>query len=719
MASPGGIEVSRISTRVVPDTSHLFADLKADLERIERDLSVNVKASVDAAELTASAREAVAQAQALAGNIDVKANVDSSQVGQIESVFKRASSGAAGLLSNFSALGAGAAILSTALVPLTAVIAGVGLALAAPLAIAAGGVTIFGFLAGFAVKDTLEQIKQIKQLETKLGTLKKGTQDYNDTLAQLRNAQAAMSPAQTAFAKALDKVKGAFHNLPTSALLKPLTDAMLLLAKVLPKLTPIIGAVSGVFDDLVKSLSGVVSSPGFKKFVQAFAHDLGRDLRAFADIAGNIAVGLGGLFQALDDTLSRGVLKGLENLTGKFANFGRTAADNKGLRSFVNYVKQNMPAAGKLISGLLSMLGDVFRTLAPVGSAVLGALSGIVEQFQRLGQLSGPLAATLGAFGIGSFFGGPSVGATAAAVVGLVGAFEALYHSSKPLRNIIHDLGDYFEKTWLPRIKDAAQQVMPAFQSAVKDVSDTIRDNKGVFEVLGKTIVALGSAAVIGAIGQLAVVVRGIGKAFKYGTDAVKLFANVTLTLLRLIVRGNEAVVVAVLAQFGTIVDAAAAAFGWMPGIGGKVKAAKAAFDDFTSHITGKFNAAADTLKRLQDQINEVGRSHPRFRIDSNTLAEIAHMHELQRLQIADKDFKITAHIEEQIERSTGPGGGMGRPGDLAPRTSSDRSGSSGAGINIQNATFTDARDLSRQAAKWRRGRAGGGVSLRVSPAVG
>jgi hypothetical protein len=708
---PGGIEVNRISVRVVPDTSHLFEDMKADLERIERDLSINVKASVDATELTASAREAVAQAQALAGNIDVKANVDTSQVGEIENVFKRASSGATGLLSNFSLLGAGAGVLGLALIPLTAVVAGLALALAAPLAIVAGGVTIFGFLAGFAAKGTLTQIKAINTAQAHLATLTKGTAAYATAVADLKAKQAALTPVQKQFAAALDGLKNAFNDPRLSAaLLKPLTDTMLLLAKVIPTLTPIIKSVSRVFDGLVQQMGKVVKSPGFKGFVDTFAHQLGPDLRAFATIAGNFFVGLGGLFSTLNDTLSKGVLKGLENISKRFADFGRTAGENKGLKSFVNYVKQNMPAVGRLITGTFGLLASAISSLAPAGTVVVEALAGIVGQIQKLGQLAGPLAGSLAAFGLGSFFGGPEVGASAAAVVALVAGFSALYRQSKPLQRIIRDLGDYFETTFLPKIQNAARDVLPAFRSSFKDVAETIRNNRGLFEVLGKAIVAIGSVAVIASIERTAAEIRLIGKAFKYGTASVKIFANITLTIFENLVSGVGLLVGEILKRFGSIVDAAAAAFGFLPGVGGRIKDAQAKFHAFADSVNGNIAGVGTTLENLRTQINEVGQQHPKFHVDSNTLSEIAHMHELQRLQIADKKFKITAQIEQSIEQATGPGGGIRRPSGLTSGSGDGTRG--GTTINVNKVEAHDYNDFLKQLAAQMRARSGGGVSL-------
>jgi hypothetical protein len=69
-------------------------------------------------------------------------------------------------------------------------------------------------MAGFTISETQKQLKVINQLDAKLSGLTKGTQEYADTAAKLRAAQAALTPAQKAFARSLDGVKSAFDSIP-------------------------------------------------------------------------------------------------------------------------------------------------------------------------------------------------------------------------------------------------------------------------------------------------------------------------------------------------------------------------------------------------------------------------------------------------------------------------------------------------------------------------
>jgi TP901 family phage tail tape measure protein len=59
-----------------------------------------------------------------------------------------------------------------------------------------------------------------------------------------------------------------------------------------------------------------------------------------------------------------------------------------------------------------------------------------------------------------------------------------------------------------------------------------------------------------------------------------------------------------ILMQFKPLIDGIGKAFGWLPGIGGKIKAATSAFDGFYSSFNSKLNAAANDAKNAGDRIS-------------------------------------------------------------------------------------------------------------------
>jgi hypothetical protein len=74
--SPGGREVDRISIGVVPDTSGFEAQLRSELDAIASSVSINVPINVDSARLDLETRDAVNQAQEVAGQVSIEFDVD-------------------------------------------------------------------------------------------------------------------------------------------------------------------------------------------------------------------------------------------------------------------------------------------------------------------------------------------------------------------------------------------------------------------------------------------------------------------------------------------------------------------------------------------------------------------------------------------------------------------------------------------------------------------
>jgi len=426
------------------------------------------------------------------------------------------------------------------------------------------------------------------------------------------------------------------------------------------------------------------------------------------------------------------------NLTEKFASWGQTLGQSKGFKSFVTYLREVGPKVASALGGIAAGATAIVVAFAPVGTTVLtivGKLAGAIAKIPA--DVLASLATALVGIVVASKLLGPlsfvfealtsPIGLAAAGAVLLgVGLFE-LYRNSKPLRRILGDLADFFKTELLPRIQIAATQVVPALKAALKDVNQTLRENRPYLETFGKVLLSVTTAAVIGGILEIAAGIRLTGKAFAIAVPAAKLWADVVLTDLRALTSGFLFFLKIVVGVFGGIIDGAAKAFGWIPGIGGKIKDAQASFHAFADVAIANLTRTGTRLKALQDQID--GIHDKSFKI--NIANELALVHQLQALQafrLKDKSFTITANM---VERQVGPGGGAGHdpaadPGavDLAtpvPRsvqpsgtrqTQPQSSGRSAPLVNVENMTTTDTDDILRKSQRLARGRNGGGVVL-------
>lgn len=797
MASPGGIEVSRVSVRVVPDTSRLFEDLRADLAEIEARTELNIRTSVDSARLVEQTRLAVDEAQAAAGEIDIKTNVDKSQAAEASKAFS-------GLAGSISAVTAAVVLLGPALIPIVGVLGGIIAALAAPISLAGAGVTLFGFLTGAAIKQTETQAKKIAQLKKAVDSAQQSLNNtrasaaqsaanslktaqasaaasiksaetaaknattaaaqasaaqriqaahaalsarqssiaasqsasvsaaqrrYNEALVAYRAALHDLTPAQEKFLEAQTGLKNAFRDLIVKvgpALLGPPTQALQLMASLLPSIQPILKSFARVFSGFLSAIGDATKTQGFRDLIHTIANDGARSFTLLARIIANLTLAFGH-FAADFLPFGESVLGSFAGATAALERFSTTANASDGIKAFVAYIQAQGPLVAKTISDLAGAVGHLIAALAPLGPPVLSAvdhlarglsaipthdltgaaiaLVSLVASLKLLAPLAGVVEAAIAA---------PELALVAAAVVALAGGFILLYNHSKPFRDLIHELGDYFRSTWLPLIKSATHDVMPALKSAFNDISKAIADNQGFLEVVGKAIIALGSATVIAGLKLLVLQIRVLGKAIALVITVVHKLADLWLTELRFMLKGLALFVRVAATELGVFVDAAATAFGWIPKIGPKIKAAQAAFHSFTDNVVSGINGAANDLQDFQNQIDAIAKPPHVIRF---TVDDIAAIKKLEALR-------------HEIDRAVGPGGGIGHPASNGATAAPSFSGSSrtsssattsraGPGINIQHATFTDAKDLSRQGTKWLRGRGGGGVNLTPSPAMG
>ena len=274
------------------------------------------------------------------------------------------------------AVAAGA--LGAAMIPLAAGVAAVGAALSAPLAAAGGGLTIFGIIAGVAIKRTKEQIKEIDDLREKIGEAE-GLKERAAATRAYRQALDQLSPAQKRFMNAENRMSSAFDRLMTAAgpaIFGPLVTGMNLLSRIMPKLAPVLGVVAGALTNVLRSVGQAVSGGAFTSFLDFFQRYAGPAIESFAKILGNVVAGVFGFIQAFAP-MGTSLLGGIERLSGGFARFGQTVGSSSGFRGFMDYVKQIGPTVVEFFRNLWQVGVNLVQALAPIGGVILRGLSAV------------------------------------------------------------------------------------------------------------------------------------------------------------------------------------------------------------------------------------------------------------------------------------------------------------------------------------------------------
>lgn len=100
----------------------------------------------------------------------------------------------------------------------------------------------------------------------------------------------------------------------------------------------------------------------------------------------------------------------------------------------------------------------------------------------------------------------------------------------------------------------------------------------------------------------------------------LRILGTAWLTMGIVAIGALKGLLTAAFAVFGGILTAAEKGMGWIPGIGGKIKAAKAAFTDFGDATINKLDAVSGKLKSARDKVNELGNAKGKPEVDASSI---------------------------------------------------------------------------------------------------
>jgi hypothetical protein len=171
----------------------------------------------------------------------------------------------------------------------------------------------------------------------------------------------------------------------------------------------------------------------------------------------------------------------------------------------------------------------------------------------------------------------------------------------------------YIRDTTIPALKNLADKISPALSDTIDSLVDSVKIMSGVFGTSGSDTVKF--AGKFDKVNAAALVIQGA--LFAVRTN-VKLLAGVfrvsaaaPILYAHLAAKAILGMLPTILDVFGGIVHGAARAFGWMPGIGPKLKKASAAFDSFRADVeaalSGGFKAGENFTAGLAAGIRSGG----------------------------------------------------------------------------------------------------------------
>ena len=117
------------------------------------------------------------------------------------------------------------------------------------------------------------------------------------------------------------------------------------------------------------------------------------------------------------------------------------------------------------------------------------------------------------------------------------------------------------------------------------------------------------------------------------------------------ILAANRDIVVGFLDMVSTVVQGAADAFGWVPGLGSKLKTAAAAVSDFKDSVSNDFNAAIAKVNGWSSALNNA----PKVATLKGDITDLTAKINSAEAELANPDLTATKKAQIEAEhRSTG-----------------------------------------------------------------
>ena len=565
--------------------------------------------------LTGDAEDRAA-AKALAAEIAIK-RLDESMKKSSASA-DSARGGIAGLLGEITGFGAASGAASSQGGTFTRVLAGLNLAtgvlepalagvvvaaggLAAGFAAAGAGLGAFGLVAKTVFTEASQAATKYAAAQQKYDTATTSKQRAAALQAE-KNAMAGLAPPVKTLAIELGNVKQewqAFTNAAAPGVVGVISKGIGLLPKVFAALKPFLAPVEKALSHILAELSTGLSSSGFKSFISAFAANSGPAIDKIATAIGNVVVGIGGILKAFLPT-SQSLLSGIDKITAKFREWGTTLSGHSGFQSLMATFRTETPQAVAILKNLGEVILNVGKAMFGLSTfsnskallAALTPLSGVMLSLSKNTDLVRVALYALAAVKIGQQFSWVTD-----AWKGIV-KFAAAAEGA----TVAETIAAAATKAWglamdaLPWVALAAAVVAVAVL-IIKYHTQIWNFMKRVWNDILAVIMGtwhwiqanwpLLLAIITGPVG---LAIKWIVQNFGAITGAVKTVLNAVSTAWNTVWNTLKAafrvfVVDGILGPLGLIVHGAAAAFGWVPGLGGKLKTAARAFDQFRNDV--------------------------------------------------------------------------------------------------------------------------------------
>lgn len=461
------IVVGSVAVDIVPDTRNFRRDLNAKLQGITADVDVNADTAEARADLDEVTRTREVKVNANADTAAASAKIDEAARTRTAKINTRVSGTASifNAVSGFGALTTAAITLGPALIPITAALVGIGAALGAPIAVAAGGATVFGFITGFAIKQTEAQKKKIDQLKASVDSAKQSL--ANTQASAAASAKNSLAIADASAAASLKSAHQALANATTAAQRR---SAEQRIAAAQASLSARQAAISRSQSASVAAAQRKVTEA--TAAYQAALKGLSPDQKKFLDAQAKLKGAFTGLIQSAGPEVLGPVTSALKILTGILPDItpliasvshalNRLLTDlGRSVRSveFQAFIQAFSQQVGPELVKFGRIAGNVFQGVTGLvlglnqafGNSLLNGLVRLTDRFAAFGKTAG---AAKGLQNFVDYFHrvGPQVADTLGAVARAIGHIvEALAPLGPPVLKVVEGIANAISAIPIP-----------------------------------------------------------------------------------------------------------------------------------------------------------------------------------------------------------------------------------------------------------------------------
>ena len=474
---------------------------------------------------------------------------------RLASRLDRAGASSAKTSKAFEVLTGRAATMTSALVAIApaagaAGAAAVGAAGAMAAAFASAGAALGAF--GLAVKP---QVTAIGELAKASDTYDKAVKANGASSTQAKTALKAykqqlgdMPPATAKAATAFLGLREQFGKWSDSLAgdtMPIFTKGIGIASRLLPKLTPLVKTGAAALRDFVGQLDTDSKSSGFAQFLNRLNATAKKTLPPLLRSVRNVAIGLGGIVDAFLPHAGA-MASGVEGLTARFADWGKSLKDSESFKGFIAYIRQNLPALKETFGNLVQIVVNLATAFAPMTgislllvkhfSAMLAALPPPVVTALATAFVAASTAARIWVpiqTALNVVLSANPIGLVVLAIAGLVAGLVLAYKKSETFRGIVNGVWAGVKgavgSAWTETIKPALlglgdlfsraariwQDKWPQLQQLLNDAAMFFRDTLGTaVDTLAGGFRKLGGAAE-GAGGKIS----GVGGDFQVVQD--------------------------------------------------------------------------------------------------------------------------------------------------------------------------------------------------------